>query len=276
MDSKSKNRTTLEKRVKEKIKTEFKTIEAGALSGVGMSTSGMHSSFYKHETMRTEHLQNYAKFLDVSFDQAKEWNDEKITDIPDILLAISDNTSIDKETQSNKHNYKFVIYGLIFTCLTLIVLISYILNNTGINVLQFDREVANYTGSSADLSVANIPSEQFNNALYTYRLDDLVIEKYNNGKLSFITNLTVKLISSDKVLVTGLMTGEGYYIGDQASVSYRVLEVSNGESWTGVFMFDLPNTGQATGYWLTSHNDSNTAGGYKYAIGNVTLKRSNE
>ncbi|NRA61300.1 MAG: hypothetical protein HRU25_10415 [Psychrobium sp.] len=277
-------RTALEKKIKQQFKKNGLLVKQGAAQ-LNMSTSKLHALFKNHEDMEVRSIKVFADYLGVNTEHAKALNSHKLYESNDSLpikeglplprrKQLTDTLPQSTNSQSKEQPRKVILFAVFFIPLCIILITYYIgseESDTQLALIQSSK----YHAVATDISVPNLSLSHFNQAMYKYGLEHLVINKLN-GELTFTAEIIVKSIETNEVFLTGAIDGKGYYFGDQASVSYRVIEISHGELWTGVFMFDLPSMGQATGYWLTSHNDNNTFGGYKYSIGNVALTRDSE
>jgi len=284
MPLKSEYRTDLEKQVKQQFKQDGILIKQGAAK-LGISISKLHAIFQNHQNMEMKNIKIFADYLGVEKEHAQLLNSLKIHAIPptsDINSATQEIEHTDTTALTPSHqltaNIKVANTTLLryaFISILIIIAIFYSWNKQIFSQQDTSHQSTKYQASARDLSAQHLPVDEFNVPTYQYELTDFIINK-NDGELTFTAAITLRAIATGEIFLTGLMNGKGYYFGDQASVSYRVVKVSNGDLWTGVFMFDLPSSGHASGYWLTSHNDDNVSGGYKYAIGNVILDRQNK
>lgn len=260
METTKSYRTELEKRVKASFKQQAISIKDGAKL-LNMSPSKLHDVFKNHDSIDDLALHKFATYLKVDVEYVKTLNSIKLSD--NSKQQKKEPVIIDEVKQVTKPNRR-LIAGL-FLCVSFILALF-------ITVNFYQIKTTNYQGIGRDLSPQQLSSEQFNLPLYLYDIRNFVLEKENN-ELTMTADLFVIDAVTKEVVISGAMKGIGFYYGDQASMSYKVENASNGESWTGVFMLDAPDSGDLKGYWLTSHNDTNSKYGFRYLIGEVLAER---
>lgn len=230
-----------------------------------MSPSKLHNVFKNHHKIDPNTLCQFSQYLEVDVEHVEAMNALKLPLVGnDDGLPSESHININEETISNASNSSVYRVFLLLGAVLLSGLFIYFVNQSQ----AVDIKVIDYQASGEDLAPQELGEEEFNPALYSYLIANAKMTK-NNGTLTLNADLSVVDRESQEIVITGEMLGSGYYFGDQGSIAYKVENSSNGDSWAGVFMLDMPSTGSLKGYWLTSHNDTNSKYGFRYSIGSV-------
>lgn len=143
-------------------------------------------------------------------------------------------------------------------------------------LLASDKHIAEFSGLGVDYNLSPVNGvDDFHAAIYEYEFENVRVT-IEGGKILIVCDVNTQSTLDPNVRYVAEFKATGEYLNGSAALNYRMIAEPNGEIWIGVMMLKIGTTGNAKGYWLTTHQDTASLKDGPFAFGDVNLIRLQE